>query len=92
MLQWLKEQIDSLVVQNVENLRWSIYQSVDNTFVQFGSVLDERLADTIAATHGAIQTALHKHQGQVESVSEEIARLESVEKKMEVLETAIGQR
>jgi len=78
VLKRLQEQIGDLVVQNVENLRWATYQSVDGTFLRFGNSLSERLGETTAATHAAIQAALNKRKQQSESVAEEVCRLESV--------------
>lgn len=54
------EQVKNLVVQNVENIRWPIYQSIDQTFMHFGSELDDRLRDTLEATHGAIKATLSR--------------------------------
>ncbi len=54
----IAEQLQLLVVENVENLRWPIFQSIDQTFLHFGSTLDDRLKETIAATHGAMKATL----------------------------------
>jgi GTPase Era involved in 16S rRNA processing len=89
ILRRLSEQIESLIMQNVESLRWAVFQSIDHTFVYFGTTLDERLADTIAATHGAIKAALHKRQEHTESVAREISGLELAAEKIRTLETAI---
>jgi GTP-binding protein EngB required for normal cell division len=47
-------QVGEIVVPNVENLRWAMFQSIDQTFTRFGSALDRRLAETVEAMHGAI--------------------------------------
>lgn len=54
----IAEQLQALVIENVENLRWPIFQSLDQTFLHFGSDLDDRLKETIAATHGAMKATL----------------------------------
>jgi len=77
VLKRLKAQVEEAVMQNVENLRWATYQSLEEAFIRFGSALDERLAETVAATHGAIQAALKRRKEQAESVTEEVRRLES---------------
>ncbi|HAE38698.1 MAG TPA: Dynamin family protein [Candidatus Riflebacteria bacterium] len=51
-------QVKSLVIQNVENIRWPVYQGMDQTFLHFDSELDDRLRDTLEATHGAIKATL----------------------------------
>jgi len=66
----IAEQIDMLVARNVEILRWSTYLSFDEAFSRLDTSFDERLADTINATHGAITAALAKHK-QVEQVAPE---------------------
>lgn len=52
--------IDTLTRRNVENVRWALRQNIDDTFRRFGSELDNRLADTIAALRGAIRSAYAK--------------------------------
>jgi len=74
----LTKQIENLVCHNVENLRWAIYQNINQTFWNFGSVLDQRLAATLDATHGAIRVAMTQRQQHSQSVSREVSRLESV--------------
>lgn len=66
--------IDELVQRNVENLRWATLQNLENAFRQFSSWFDERLADAIAATEGAIQAALTKRQGHEEQVRHDLSR------------------
>ncbi len=73
----LLDEIHVLVVSNVENLRWATYQSIEQTFLRFGSALDERLADTISATHGAIQAALEKRKAHSQFIAGESSRLQS---------------
>jgi predicted GTPase len=71
----LMEQVASLVISNVEKLRWAAYQSLDHTFHRFTATLDERLAQTIAATHGAIRAALDKRAQHRDAMAADIARL-----------------
>jgi hypothetical protein len=73
----LLNQVSALVVPNVENLRWAIFQSIDRTFVQFGAALDQRLADAVTATHGAIRAAITRRQQHSELAREEVAGLEA---------------
>ncbi|MGA7797236.1 MAG: dynamin family protein [Methanoregula sp.] len=53
-----KKQIDTLVMRNLENLRWETLQNIDTAFRKFGADLDTNLSLTIEATHGAIRFAL----------------------------------
>lgn len=53
-----KKLIDTLVMRNLENLRWETLQTIDMAFRKFGADLDTNLGLTIEATHGAIRLAL----------------------------------
>ena len=91
VLKRVMEQISGLVNHNVENLRWPVYQSLDQTFRRFGADLDQRLADTISATHGAIQAALARRKEHAESVAEEKTRLESAVAGLSELQAGLRQ-
>ncbi|QVL36193.1 dynamin family protein [Aminirod propionatiphilus] len=54
------ERIDKLLLSNVENLRWSLLQSVNEAFRRFAARLEQRLAATTKATHGAVKAALDR--------------------------------
>jgi len=75
-------QIDALVTRNVENLRWATYKSIDQTFWRFSATLDDRLAHTIAATHGAIHAALERREHHAQLIEKEIERLGSAEREL----------
>lgn len=85
----LQEQCRELVLSNVENLRWSLFQSIDDTFRRFSSALAERLTETKAATHEAIRTAAARRQNQSETISQEISRLEAAVQELEALQKAL---
>jgi len=85
----LDDQLAALVVSNVENLRWATYQSIDETFRRFRSGLDELLAETIAATHGAVQAAMEERQKKGEAVADKILDLEKAREELEALERAL---
>jgi GTPase Era involved in 16S rRNA processing len=70
------EQIDELVIQNVENLRWAILQNIDDSFIRFHSEMENRYKQTLTATQGAIEAAMKKRKEQSELVSEELSRLD----------------
>jgi len=86
----LMEQVGGLVIPNVENLRWATYQSLDQTFLRFARTLDERLADTIAATHGAIQAALARRKEHSEATADEVARLEAAAAELTETQALLG--
>jgi GTP-binding protein EngB required for normal cell division len=71
----LTEEIEELVQRNVENLRWAMLQNLENAFRQFTGWLDERLAEAIAATQGAIKAALNRRLQHEDRAEEELSRL-----------------
>ena len=79
----LHEDISSLVTQNVENLRWATLQNLDRAFRNFSTLLDERMSDTIKATHGAIQAACARRDEQSENTSAELEQLNRAAAKLE---------
>jgi dynamin family protein len=56
----LEAEVDVLVTRNVENLRWSMMRNLDDVFGRFAAQLDERLAMTLRATRGAMESALER--------------------------------
>jgi GTPase Era involved in 16S rRNA processing len=70
------EQISELVTQNVENLRWAVYQNIDKSFIRFHSELQRRFERTLTATEGAIEAALKKRKEHSEQVAGELTRLD----------------
>ena len=78
-------QVEELVVSNVENLRWATFQSIDQTFSQFGSALDRRLEETIEATHGAIRAAIERRRSHSKKVADEEERIVAATRELEHL-------
>jgi hypothetical protein len=71
----LKAEIESLVQRNVENLRWATVQNIEETFRRFATWFDERLAETITATQGAIEAARRKRGEQGQGAAAALAQL-----------------
>lgn len=71
-------QIDGLVLRNVENLRWATRQNIEDTFRRFGAYLDQRLAETIESTRGAIRTAYERRRQHADQIAMRAARLDAV--------------
>ena len=83
----LMRQVDDLVLTNVENLRWATLQNLDRAFRLFTASLDERLAETIAATHGAVKAAMERRREHAERTADDIAGIQaSVEELGEISE------
>jgi GTP-binding protein EngB required for normal cell division len=73
----LSRQIETLVRHNVENLRWATLQNLNDAFRRFGLTLDQRFQETIAATHGAIQTAYAKRKEHAEAIADDVSTLDA---------------
>lgn len=73
----LAEEIETLVLHNVENLRVTTRESLERTLREFTSQLNARFDETLAATQGAIDAAVRKRE-EAGDVSTEIARLERI--------------
>ncbi len=85
LLRQLDEQVETLVRTNVEQVRWAIYQSINEAFRRFGAELDERLELVLAGTHGAIQAALEERSRRSDTVIERVQMLATVIAKLETI-------
>ena len=82
----LQTQSRELILSNVENLRWSLFQSIDDTFRRFSTTLAERLRETKAATQEAMRAAAERRRNQGETISRELSRLETAVQTLEKLQ------
>jgi hypothetical protein len=76
MKKHLKQEMDLLVFQNVENLRWVTLQNLNQALRGFSLQLGDRLHETIEATHGAMLEAGRKKKEAAQTVAAEIEQLE----------------
>ncbi|HOT28529.1 MAG TPA: dynamin family protein [Candidatus Ozemobacteraceae bacterium] len=90
MLARIAEQLRALVIENVENLRWPIFQSLDQTFLRFGSDLDNRLKETVAATHGAMRATLDYRRNRADQIEPMRRRYTDAIRQLEELRCAFG--
>ncbi len=91
ILKRMHEQINSLILHNVENLRWATLQSINDSFAHYASDLDERLTETLAATQGAIQAAIECRQQRSETVAPELTRVKTSIVEFSALQTKLEQ-
>lgn len=82
-LRRMRERIEVLVAENVENVRWPTLQNLSKSFREFGNALDARLEEAVSATMGAIEAAYEKRRSQSSAVDQETARLEREIAKLE---------
>ena len=71
----LAAEVDELVQRNVENLRWATLQNLDRAFRRFEGWFDDRLADAIEATRGAIDAALVQRRHYADRARNELTQL-----------------
>jgi len=89
--QRLMDQVSDLAVKNVENLRWAIFQSINETFTRFSAALDRGFADTTAATEGAIRAAIQRRQ-QDQTGQEDAVRWEEASADLDRMKARIFDR
>lgn len=61
--------VSSLVIHNVENLRWATLQNINTSFRKFSKILDEEMKSAIDDTMGASEAALKKRQDKSEDIA-----------------------
>lgn len=71
----LQEGAAELVRQNVENLRWTTLQALNATFRRFTAIFEDRLAEAMAATRGAVAAATDRRMEASNAVDAELIRL-----------------
>jgi GTPase SAR1 family protein len=86
----LTEDIDTLVVRNVENIRWATLRNLDDAFRHFSSTLDERLKETAEATRGAMRAAYRRREENEATVHPEVRRLEASAAELLSIESALS--
>lgn len=75
ILKSTEQRLDQLARRNVENIRWAMFQNLNLSFARFASGVKERLAETVAATKGAMEAANARRVAHGGSVATEVDRL-----------------
>ncbi len=89
ILKRMTNKINELVIYNVENIRWSIYQSIDQNFRIFTNTLEEKIDSSISATKGAIEKSLEMVRNHSEKQREVLEKLKGLNEKIEGLKREI---
>jgi hypothetical protein len=82
ILRRLYGHLEPLISENVEHIRFSLLQSIEETFVFFNSEMDKWIEEAVNATHDAVTWALEKRTHTVDEVSKEIVALEATYKEL----------
>ena len=86
LINQFQEQGRELAVSNVENLRWALFQNIDDSFRRFSTLFTTRLEETKAATSQAISAAVERRRHQKKTISKEMDRLEKATRDLELLQ------
>ncbi|RMF88018.1 MAG: Dynamin family protein [Nitrospirae bacterium] len=89
--QRVRQQIERLVAYNVENLHWSIVQSIDTSFRRFAYDMEHTLTRTIEATREAIEIAAARRTEAEQSVAADLAEAERLEAALAALAERLGE-
>jgi hypothetical protein len=73
----LIQEIGTLVLRNVENLRWATRKNVEDAFRRFGCALEETLSTSIEATRGIMVVARDHRLNQTDRIQTEVAAVEA---------------
>ncbi|MEW6622342.1 MAG: dynamin family protein [Bacillota bacterium] len=73
-----RNDLSRLVLHNVENIRWSLLQNLNESFHMLGVAVEGRIKETITLTHGVIKKAENEKQKNDDLVREEIKKLKDV--------------
>lgn len=74
----IEREIADLAMRNVENLRWSMRQNVQDAFRAFGAEVDERFASSLAATRGVMAAAVEQRSGYAAATEARMHELETI--------------
>lgn len=86
----LYEQIEAIVMQNVENVRWPTLQNLEDTFRKFASHIEERYHEAAVATRDAIGIAYSQRKEHADEVEADIELLEFVQRRLEEIQKKLN--
>lgn len=78
----LYNQIETIVMQNVENVRWPTLQNLEDTFRKFANQITQQYREVATATRDAIEAAYRQRKEQAEAVQSDIAKLEAIQHRL----------
>lgn len=77
--------IDQVVVNNIENLRWALYQNLNDMFLIYGARLDRMLAEATEAIERALFEARSTSVEQRVTLEDRLAELDSLQARLDAL-------
>jgi len=85
----ISKQIDELVIYNVENLRWSILQGLNETFHNYTIKLKKRLDEISQTTQEAVIAASQKRAQESQTIDSEVAHINIIIEDLSKIRKAI---
>ncbi len=85
------EQAHELVRNNVENLRWSIFQNIQTSFRHFSNRMNETFDSTLLATKGAMKAAARKRKEIGINSTNEIQHLQVLSDNIQTLSNRLAE-
>ena len=89
LLRRVSRQLEELVVRNVENLRWSLLQSLERSFLINKPLARERLSSIKEAVQEALKRTLEKRRRIEQVSSRELMRLEAAQRELRRLDDGL---
>jgi GTPase SAR1 family protein len=86
----LQEEVESLVIHNVENIRWATLRNLDDAFRRIATAFDERLKETADATRSAMRAARLRQKENQKTSAPELKRLGQIARELSELETLLA--
>jgi GTP-binding protein EngB required for normal cell division len=81
--------IGEIVLQNAENLRWSILRSLDDTFREASVDFQHRVEQIVVTLQKILTSTIERRRNRTESVNPEIVRLRALANTLAVVREAI---
>ncbi len=76
------DKVGLLINSNIENLHWSIFQGIQDTFRQFLYEFDLQMQEVVRSTKGAVERALKIKKNESHKIKNEIETLEQLLEKL----------
>jgi GTPase SAR1 family protein len=86
----LTEEVESLIIHNVENIRWATLRNLDAAFRRISAAFDERLRETAQATRHAMMAAQLKRKQNESTIVAELARIRQTGERLAELADALS--
>jgi GTPase SAR1 family protein len=88
--QEMEAQVAAVVQRNVENLRWATLRGLNDTFRRFSAQFDQRLAEVLALTQGAIGATIERRHSAAEHAADELQHLRALAERLGQVRATFG--